>query len=299
MPAPASFPLVRGRTMRVTKLDGCGNVVLAADSQVVTDGFVSIAATANINEGDEIRVVNANGRTCILDTPCPETTGYTLEITFCDVNPCLFSIVTGQPQVLDVNGDVSGFRMNTQISACDSGFALEIWTGVPGEACGGASGAFGYLLIPFVRSGVIGDFTVENAALSFVLSNAVTKDGNAWGVGPYHVVEDVAGDPDFLPDAIDPNDAIYVTYTTIPPPGPTDGCIPVTAVQATGATAGTPGTFTPTNAMKPGSFDLLVAEGVVATPTTAWTTGQYVQTAEAGTAGRAYWNGTTWINGTA
>jgi hypothetical protein len=297
-----SFPLVRGRVMRVTALDGCGAWTPGPDQQAVSDGFVSIALTSNINEGDEIVVTAASGRTCVRDTPCPEFTGYTIEITFCDVNPCLYSLITGQPQVLDAAGAVAGFRMNSSVSACDQGFALEIWSNVPGEACEGGAGAFGYLLLPFVRSGVIGDFTIENAAVSFVISGAVTKSGNAWGVGPYQVVLNAGGTaPSVLPSAIDPDDHLYVVFTTVAPPLPTDGCITLAAAgpAATGATTGTPGTWTPTGSVPADSLAELQAGGVTASPTTAWVTGAYVQTLTEGVEGRAHWTGTAWAAGPA
>lgn len=71
---------------------------------------------------------------------------------------------------------------------------------------------------------------------------------------------------------------------------------------ATGASAGTPGSWTPGGSTPPASpADLTagVPNVVVATPATSWTTGQYVQTATAGTGGRAYWNGTAWTAGAA
>lgn len=74
------------------------------------------------------------------------------------------------------------------------------------------------------------------------------------------------------------------------------------AVPATGATAGIPGTWTPAGSQPPASTaDLIsgVPNAVTASPATAWTTGQYVQTRTAGTTGRAYWNGTAWVAGTA
>ena len=66
---------------------------------------------------------------------------------------------------------------------------------------------------------------------------------------------------------------------------------------ATGATAGTPGTWTPAGA-DPAASPTAMA-GITASPTTAWTVGQYVQTATAGAAGRTYWNGTAWVAGAA
>lgn len=69
---------------------------------------------------------------------------------------------------------------------------------------------------------------------------------------------------------------------------------------STGATAGTPGSFTPANTKAPASVEALIAGSpntVTASPATAWTTGQYVQTRTAGVAGRANWTGTAWASG--
>jgi hypothetical protein len=72
---------------------------------------------------------------------------------------------------------------------------------------------------------------------------------------------------------------------------------PVILLDATGATAGIPGTWTPAGSLAPVSTAQL--SGIAPTPTTAWTTGQYMQTATPGTTGQAYWNGTAWTNGKA
>jgi hypothetical protein len=222
--------------MRVTKTDGCCTPAYGEeDGMVVTDGFVSVALTANINEPEEIVITNANGKTCVRDAGCAEFQGYGVEITFCEVTPCLFSLVTGQPSVVDAQGEIVGFRMNSAISACDSGFALEVWMGVPGVACSGEAGGFGYLLLPCLQGGVIGDFTIENAAITFTITGANTKAGNGWGVGPYDVVEStVPGTPGPLPSPLDPDDHLYVSFTTVAPPVETDGCtaVPVAPVVA-------------------------------------------------------------------
>lgn len=68
----------------------------------------------------------------------------------------------------------------------------------------------------------------------------------------------------------------------------------VPVAPATGATAGTPGTFTPSGAATPTNNAAMSA--VVASPTSAWTTGQHVVT---GDAQHQFWNGTTWMVGNA
>lgn len=226
MAAPPTYSLIRGRRMRVTQVDNCGNPLVGGQF-AVSKGFISIAFTANTNEIDAIEVTNANGETCASEPARSEFTGYGLEFTFCDVDPCIFSMMTGQPTVEDAGGDVVGFRMNSKISTSDYAFALEVWMGSPGSACEGVAGAYGYLLLPFVRAGVIGDFTIENAAVNFVVTGASTQDGNTWGSGPYDVVDDGTGTAGPLPEPLDAYDHLYQVYSTVAPPEPTEGCSPI------------------------------------------------------------------------
>jgi len=66
-------------------------------------------------------------------------------------------------------------------------------------------------------------------------------------------------------------------------------------VAATGASAtSTPGSFTPAGAMAPTNLAGLAA--VTATPSSAWTAGQYVRL---GDGSSAHWNGTAWVAGVA
>jgi hypothetical protein len=68
---------------------------------------------------------------------------------------------------------------------------------------------------------------------------------------------------------------------------------------ATGATAGTPGTWTPGGNTAPASVSALQASGITASPNTAWATGEYVQTGTAGVSGQAHWSGSAWVAGVA
>ena len=63
--------------------------------------------------------------------------------------------------------------------------------------------------------------------------------------------------------------------------------------NATGATAGTPGSFTPPGSEAPSN--LAGMAGVTASPGTAWTVGQYVATRSQD----VFWNGTAWAAGRA
>jgi len=73
---------------------------------------------------------------------------------------------------------------------------------------------------------------------------------------------------------------------------------------STGATAGVapaPGTWTPPGSTPPANAAAAEAAvpPIVASPNTAWTTGQYMQGTDIGTAGEMYWDATAWTPGKA
>lgn len=290
------FSLVRGKAMRVTALDGCGNPVLGPDSVAISKGFIQVALTAQIDTGTEINVTNANGDSCVKDTPAPKFTGYTVEVQFCGVNPDLIRLMSGQAMVTDSQTTPQGvgFRMNSDLDLGDLGFALELWSDVPGQDCqGGTNKNYGYFLIPFLQGGVIGDFTVQNDAINFTLSNAATKVGSGWGVGPYNVTRDNSGIAVPLKDEILSGDHLHVEVVTVAPPTAICGATAL-GVAATGATAGSPGTTTPANSYAPANLAGLT--GVTASPNTAWTTGQYITLRDGSL---AHWTGSAWAAGAA
>jgi hypothetical protein len=295
----ANYALIRGRALRVTRLDGCGNPVTGPDSVVATKGFISVGLTANTEEGEAISVPNANGDICISDTPPPKFTGYGVEVNLCGVNPNLVNLLTGQPLVYDaetVNPAVIGFRVNSKVNLDDSGFALEMWSGVPAAACEPGTGQqYGYLLLPFVKGGVLGDLTVENGPVNFIVTGAQTKDGSGWGVGPYNVTLDASDQEAPLTEPITVGDHLHVQLTSVPPPN-TDGDVEALGVEATTGVAGIPGTYTPANSYGRASVAELIADPLIASPNTAWTTGQYITNRDGS---KAHWNATAWVAGPA
>lgn len=72
------------------------------------------------------------------------------------------------------------------------------------------------------------------------------------------------------------------------------GFVPEFEIVATGATAGTPGAFTPDGATLPADLAALQASSIVADPAAAWGTGEYVTL---GDDSHAYWTGAAWASG--
>jgi hypothetical protein len=225
---------VKGRRLRVTRLDSCGRPVYGEDSQAVSKGFINVAFTANTTESDEINLTNAAGEVCVYEASVQTLTGYTLEIQFCGVDPDLLSIVTGQPVVLGADGEtVIGFDIDTSVDLADVNFGFELWLGAPtsNTACApGSTGKFGYLLLPYLSGGILGDFTVENAAVTFTITGSATKDGNAWGVGPYNDImlnNATPAVPGPMPSPVSATTALRLIEVDLLPPEPECGSRPL------------------------------------------------------------------------
>lgn len=219
---------LKGKRVRVTRLDECGRPVYGDDAQVVTSGFITTTFTANTSETDEIRIVNANGDTCLLEPSQQSIEGYSLEIQFCDVDPDLFNMMTGVSVLFDADGTAVGFEQDTAIDMSSFGFAFELWTGIKtDEGCGEVGEVpYGYMLLPFLKGGVIADFTVENGALNFTVTGATTRKGNGWGVGPYDVQKDELGNANKLLQAVSQSASFRFMETFVAPPASVPGSRP-------------------------------------------------------------------------
>lgn len=201
------FNIVRGKRLRVTRTDECGVPpdYGTPNSRVVTSGFISVALTAVVEAGDEIVQKNANGDLCINDRSRDQFKRWDVAVSFCEVNPSLAEMVSNATLEEDWDGNVVGIRV-PEGAALES-FALELWTGVPGADCGvDEPTTYGYMLLPLIVPGVLGNMTINNGAATFDIRGQ-TRSGSAWGVGPYDVV---------------PTDALNTAGPLLVPMGPLD-----------------------------------------------------------------------------
>lgn len=208
---------VLGKRIRVTPLDACGRVDKTRKA-IVTSGFVTISLSTETEDGTEITVKRADGSVCISEKQADTFKYFTAEIEFCGVNPSLLALVSNAKEYKDEAGDIAGFTYSE--GKIDKKFALEIWTGLAGQACAeGADEASGYLLLPYVNAGVPGDISIDGEnAVSFPMQGAVTKSGNGWGKGPWDVVKTSAGQAAKLPTALDPKDHLLMMDTALKVP---------------------------------------------------------------------------------
>lgn len=225
--ATRCFTPVLGKRLRAVTLDECGAVPASgtADSVAVTDGFISVTLSAEVEDGTEIITKKADGSLCVNEMTASSFKRFTAEAEFCGVDPGLLSVVTNAEIYENYEAVAAGIVVPE--GTINKKFSLELWTGLSGEACAeGDEEASGYMLLPYVQAGVLGDITIDGEnAVTFSMTGAYTKGGNAWGVGPFNVLSD-GTDPAPLPTALDPLDHLLLIATGIAPPAVACGLVP-------------------------------------------------------------------------
>lgn len=235
--ATRCFQSIQGLCLRATKLDQCCQPPSSGtpDSYVVSDSFITLSLTAELEEPDEFTVKLANGKLCINEIGCATLKRYTVEVSLCNADPALFNIISGVNQVLDFAGDIVGYEIDEDLGACGK-FSLEFWTRVPQDQCvSDGVPQYVYWLLPCLQNGRVGDVTIENGPLEFSFT-ADAIPSSVWGQGPYPVVPQAAGDTAGGPllAGIGCKTALHTQLTIVPPP-----CSAVPSC-VTGATGGIP-----------------------------------------------------------
>lgn len=222
--------LSRGKMLRLTRLDECGNVVEGPTSTLVMKAFVSGTITPNYQDAEEITQADANGDRCIDDRSDVALRWLDISLILCVVDPDAVNLITGDPLVLDdaATPNTVGFRIDADLTG-SANFALELWSGVSGQACAvGGFPKYGYWLFPWVKDAQWGEWVIQNGALTLTYT-ARAVFGGGWGVGPYNIRRDAVTPATLEPlqTAIGPTQPMHYQTTTAPLPTPACGAVPL------------------------------------------------------------------------
>ena len=217
---------VQGRTLRVTMLDECGNPEYGDCAYAVSNGYVSATLTPNVEEGERFLQRAADGSAVVNQMGDPLLNWYDVSIVFQEVDPELFSLLTGLSTYEDDQGNTIGVVVQESTFA-SANFALEVWMGNAEEECpdtGQPLPYYGYNLLPWMIQGQLAeDVAIANDLITFTVTGR-TRKGTPWGTGPYDVVLDMNGDPSALFTDI-PTDTHYLPlWTQLAPPEAVCGC---------------------------------------------------------------------------
>jgi len=274
--------------IRVTELDFTGEPA-PGNPMYVSDQLVKIDFNPDMEAGQEISNRGASGNLCVVYRTPDLMKRLTISLELCVPDPELEVLLSGGKVFYDEDNpeDVAGFEYPPlMVDATPNGVSVEAWTRYIVEGSQPAGQPYMRWVFPrmYLRKG---NRTID------VNSMATTFEGYAienpsWGDGP---VDDWPFESDAVVAAMFDDNIPPVQVGIQEVPGEPQ-------VPATGATAGSPGTWSPATAVAPADFAALdtADPAIVANPTTAWTTGQYVLL---GDTSHAYWDGTLWISGEA
>lgn len=217
---------LQGRVIRATKLDTCGAPVEGPCSTITSKGFISVAIDIDEAAGNEIAPVLADGTRCYYYTSPKQLNSIKITIEFCQVDPELFNLMTGAPLVLDDSAIPQSIGFTTDSASYGvANVAMELWTNLKDGGCADAAGRkWGYYLTPWLHQGTVTKPTIENDAINFTVSEAMTRDGNQWGVGPYDIQLDNASAPSPLFSALASTVHDLIMPVNLAPPTPICGC---------------------------------------------------------------------------
>lgn len=232
--AAVCLPLLQFDAVRVTRLDSCGNVVDDGCDMATSESVVTLALTNQNQDRQEYLQLNGKGEICVDETTEPQLRWIEFELTFCDVDPELFNIITGEPLVLsDAAVPLAIGWDTTQEGPLNSFFALEGWTNTGGDGCDDETGpTYGYFLLPFAVGGQVNGETLENGNINLTVTGR-TKRNSPWGLGPYNVriieaAGPTLGDPAPLLTAIGATTHKRQFWTKLAPPAGVCGCQDIT-----------------------------------------------------------------------
>lgn len=208
---------IKGKVVRLTRLDSCGEVVEGSCSSLVSECFVSVTIGAEVEAGDEFLVKNAWGDFCINDKDSDRFKWANVTINFAELNPDALDMIADATPVIS-SGDAIGATFGT--TGNETSFALEVWTKRTGQDCAPGDQEWGYFVVPFVKNGRIdGDITIENAAATLTVVGQGFAAPATWDETPY--------DENPFVEPFPAGELFGMVVTTVQPPADTNGCVAI------------------------------------------------------------------------
>lgn len=191
---------IKGRVLRVTLLDTCGNVVTGASgAQIVASGFTQVTSSAQYDTGDRTVNRTADDALCVNDKVPDILTNFELDMMFCLFDPGLVANTISPARLLTSSASPTGTGFALAEGAATTHWSLEVWQRVSGRlACtSGGLPQYVYNAWPHLTDGKIGDYLISSApSVLEVQANSLAVSpnwtiGNTWlGAGAVTVVPD-------------------------------------------------------------------------------------------------------------
>lgn len=234
--------------LRFTKVGPCGPIYGPCSSLIV-DCFETLQINADIEDGEELQAVTANGNLCGFIPAKKLDRGFEIVTNLQRKYPNLFTMLNPNwQQVIDELGNITGYSHIDQTSLT-TGVAIEGWESVAEvDTCTpGSLGQWNYFAIPYIANWSRNDLELGNSWHTEEWAGHTIK-GNKWGTGPYNVRANAStGMVGKLQNALSPNSHFYDEVVTVAPPTASCECQPLSnpAGPALALTTCTPASMSP------------------------------------------------------
>jgi hypothetical protein len=169
--------------LRVCKLTSAGVPVVGATSCYTTKAFTRFSWTPEYEEGEEISTVAADGTICVYFKMDDTIKQVTMELEICKPQPEIHEILAGGTLLTEATENVGWAMPDVGSVATPNGVSVEVWSRAIVNGRPAATNPFWRWVLPYVKTRLEGDRTLENGALANVFSG--TGLGNSsWGDGP-------------------------------------------------------------------------------------------------------------------
>lgn len=86
---------IKGKVMRITRLDDCGNLITGPNAFVVSEGFIKVTWAPEVEKGEEYTQKNAWGDFCISEKDPDRVKWINTTIQLCEIDPAILDIIGG------------------------------------------------------------------------------------------------------------------------------------------------------------------------------------------------------------
>lgn len=173
--ADRKYSPLKGKVLRVVRLDECGAPVTGAEGLVVSDGFIQVQFSPQYKDGEEFLVTNANGDLVVNETDPARLKRIDVTIQMAEIDPAAFEIMLGvDPMTAD--GDIVGMLLGEQPN--ETKFGLEVWGGVAGQACVGGAASYEHLDLGILENAKFGDSTTMYGPTDLTITASTHKAPN-------------------------------------------------------------------------------------------------------------------------
>lgn len=175
---------VQGLALRVARLDATGATPTGAQNSFVTESFIRLSASPEIQTGTSITTTAANGKNCLDRKDPPTYRWWNVELEICGAPPELLELIAGALLVTDGGDNVGwGVPKLGEVFAED-GVSVELWSYAIGDdnTADAVTPYYRYAL-PRTYGWTLGEVAIENGARNQKFTGTAIENSE-WGDGP-------------------------------------------------------------------------------------------------------------------